>query len=67
MIFQDKIWMHGFAVADVQMNRTLSLDQFKFAIQIAQKCAKAKETKLANDTSSKTPENSELGQSTKTE
>ena len=56
--------MHGFAVADVQKNGTLSLDQFKVALQAAQKCARAKETKLVNVTSSKTPEN--LGQSTKT-
>ena len=48
--------MHGFAVADVAMEGKLNLDQFKFAVQVAQKCAKAKETKLVNDTSSKNPE-----------
>ena len=41
--------------------------QQRNCLLIAQKCAKAKETKLANDTSSKTPENSELGKNTKTE
>ena len=66
MIVQDKIWMHSFAVADVKMDGKLSLDQFKFAVQAAQKCAKAKETKLSDDTSSKKPENPEA-QSTKTE
>ena len=64
--FQDKIWMHGFAVADVKLDGKLSLEQFKVAVQAAQKCAKAKETKLLNDTSNKNPENPEA-QSTKTE
>ena len=58
--------MHGFAVADVKLDGKLTLEQFKFAVEAAKKCAKAKETKLSDDTSSKKPENPEA-QSTKTE
>ena len=58
-IFQDKIWMHGFAVADVKLEGKLNLEQFKFAVQAAQRCAKGNETKLFNDTSSKMPGNPE--------
>ena len=59
--------MHGFAVADVKLDGKLTLEQFKFAVEAAKKCAKAKETKPCNDTDSKKPENPESQQSTKTE
>ena len=58
--------MHGFAVADVRLDGKLDQKQFKFAIEAAQKCAKAKETKTCNESSIKKPENPE-SQSTKTE
>ena len=51
--------MHGFAVADVRLDGKLDLKQFKFAVEAAQKCAKAKETKTCDDTNIKKPENPE--------
>ena len=59
--------MHGFAVADVKLDGKLSLEQFKFAVQVAQKCAKANETKLFNDAGSKKPENPETQSTEETE
>ena len=41
--------MHGFAVADVKLEGKLNLEQFKFAVQAAQKCAKGNETKLFSE------------------
>ena len=64
--FQEKIWLHSFAVADVKSSGKLNLQQFKFAVKAAQKCAKAKEARLLKAASGKEPENPD-DQSTETE
>ena len=64
--FQEKIWLHSFAVADVKSCGKLNLQQFKFAVKAAEKCAKAKEARVSKAASGKEPENPD-GQSTETE
>ena len=55
--FQDKIWMNGFNAADKRLTRTLTLDQFRLAVEVAQESAKAKDTNLVNETNDDTSEN----------
>ena len=43
--------MDGFNAADKRLTRTLTLDQFRLAVQVAQECARAKDkTKVTDDT-----------------
>ena len=55
--FQDKIWMNGFNAADKRLTRTLTLDQFRLAVEVAQENAKAKDTNLVNESDDDTSKN----------
>ena len=41
--------MDGFNAADKKLTRTLTLDQFRLAVEVAQESAKAKDLKLSNE------------------
>ena len=49
--------MDGFNAADKRLTRTLTLDQFRLAVQVAQESAKAKDTNLLNESNDDTPDN----------
>ena len=49
--------MDGFNAADKRLTRTLTLDQFRLAVQVAQESAKAKDTNLVNESNDDTSEN----------
>ena len=48
--------MDGFNAADKRLTRTLTLDQFRLAIEVAQECARAKDTNLLNESNDDKPE-----------
>ena len=49
--------MDGFNAADKRMTRTLTLDQFRLAVEVAQESAKAKDIKLSNENYDETIQN----------
>ena len=49
--------MDGFNAADKKLTRTLTLDQFRIAVEVAQECARAKDTKLSNENNDETIQN----------
>ena len=49
--------MNGFNAADKRLTRTLTLDQFRLAVEVAQESAKAKDTDLVNESNDDTSEN----------
>ena len=49
--------MDGFNAADKRLTRTLTLDQFRLAVEVAQESARAKDTKLSNENNDETIQN----------
>ena len=49
--------MNGFNAADKRLTRTLTLDQFRLAVEVAQENAKAKDTNLVNESDDDTSKN----------
>ena len=49
--------MDGFNAADKRLTRTLTLDQFRLAVEVAQESAKAKDAKLPNENNDGTIQN----------
>ena len=49
--------MDGFNSADKKLTRTLTLDQFRLAVEVAQESVKAKDAKLPNENNDGTIQN----------
>ena len=49
--------MDGFNAADKRLTGTLTLDQFRLAVDVAQESAKAKDAKLPNENNDGTIQN----------